>query len=423
MIVPLDTAKGDKGYDYIDVLPGGKVGLMQVWRGSVAQNEIAALSLKTGKITKLLKGTYARFLPPDKLLYGTSEGRVFAVSFDEDKLTIAGDPVQVLDGIQGEPTNGTVQFAVSRSGTLVYIPGSAADRRLVWVGRDGVETPIDSTWTGAFSDVSLSPDGSRLATTIASEEGSAVWVKRLPNGSLTRLSFGGAADRPAWTPDGRTVGYLATHDEKRTAWMRRADGSDEERSVNSKAPQLDEITFSPDGRMTVFRSQGTVANSRKLLVATFGVDSAPRPLVHTEYDNFGPVLSPNGKWLAYTSNESRQNEVYVRPFPSVDSARWTVSVNGGAEPRWSRSGRELFYRTIAGDVMTVPIATGEIFQPGTPAKLFQITHLLSDPYHQVYDVGIDDKRFVMVRTSQRNAQTLGVVINWGTEIRRGPGPR
>lgn len=412
-----DTAHGEQDYDYPDILPNGKTAIVQVWKGSPGQNDIEAVSLKTGKLTKIVKGTYARFLPPNKLLYGTSDGRVFAVDFSEDKLTMTGEPAQVLDHVQTDDRNGTLQFAISRSGTLVYIPGEAAARQVVWVAKNGVQTPVDSTWTGAFSDVVLSPDGSRLAMTILTDDGGAIWVKRLPNGSLTRLSFIGAADRPAWTPDGRSVAYMATAQGKRTAWMRRADGSDDEQSVNRKAPPLDEVTFSPDGKFTVLRSQGTSANTRKLLIALAGGDSVPRSLVKTEYDNFGAEISPDGKWLAYTSNESKQNEVYVRPFPSVDSARWTISVNGGAEPRWSRDGRQLFFRTPAGDMMAVQVAQGSAFLPGTPVKLFNNPHLMADGYHQSYDVA-GDERFIMIRRSEKNAQALGVVINWGSEITR-----
>jgi Tol biopolymer transport system component len=412
-----DTAAGEQEHDYPQALPGGKGAIVQVWKGSPSQNVIGALSFATGKVKTIAKGTCARFLPPDKLLYGTSDGRVFAVTFDEKALAATTEPVQVLDNVRAEATNGTVQFAVSESGALVYVPGGETARDVVLVSRNGTETSVDSTWVGAFSDLALSPDGSRLAMTIAGNNGSAVWVKRLPNGSLTRLTLKGASDRPTWSPDGRTVAYLGNRAGKRTAWMRRADGSNDEQPVNRKAPQLDEISFSPDGRLMILRSIGTTANTRKLLIAT-SPDSAPKPLVHTDYDNYGAVISPNGKWMAYGSNESNQNEVYVRPFPAVDSARWTISVSGGAEPMWSRSGRELFFRTSSGDMMAVPIAAGGAFQAGTPAKLFTAPHLLADDRHHAYDISLNDQQFIMVRNSQKNAQTLGVVVNWGAEIKR-----
>jgi eukaryotic-like serine/threonine-protein kinase len=412
-----DTAAGEQEHDYVQTLPGGKGAIVQVWKGSGNENVIAALSFATGKVKTIAKGTFARFLPPDKLVYGTSDGRVFAVTFDEKALAATTEPVQVLDNVRAEAADGTLQFAVSESGALVYVPGGESARDVVLVSRNGTETSVDSTWVGHFSDPALSPDGSRLAMTIAGNDGSAVWVKRLPNGSLTRLTLTGSSDRPTWSPDGRTVAYLGNRGGKRTVWMRRADGSNEEQLVNRKAPQLDEVSFSPDGRFTILRTIGSTANSRKLLIAT-SPDSAPKPLVRTDYDNYGAVISPNGRWMAYGSNESHQNEVYVRPFPAVDSARWTISVSGGAEPMWSRSGRELFFRTPSGDMMAVPIAAGTAFQAGTPAKLFTARHLLADDRHHTYDVSLNDQQFIMVRNSQKNAQTLGVVVNWGAEIKR-----
>jgi Tol biopolymer transport system component/tRNA A-37 threonylcarbamoyl transferase component Bud32 len=412
-----DTAAGEQEHDYVQTLPGGKGAIVQVWKGSGNENVIAALSFATGKVKTIAKGTFARFLPPDKLVYGTSDGRVFAVTFDEKALAATAEPVQVLDNVRAEPTNGTLQFAVSESGALVYVPGGENERDVVWVSRNGTETSVDSTWVGHFSDVALSPDGSRLAIAIAGNDGTAVWVKRLPNGSLTRLTLTGASDRPTWTPDGRTVAYLGSRGGKRTAWMRRADGSNDEQPVNRKAPQLDEVSFSPDGRLTILRTIGTTPNSRKLLIAT-SPDSAPKPLVHTDYDNYAAVISPNGRWMAYGSNESHQDEVYVRPFPAVDSARWTISVSGGTEPVWSRSGRELFFRTRSGDMMAVPISTGTAFQAGTPGKLFTAPHLLTSERHHAYDISLNDQQFIMVRNSQKNAQTLGVVVNWGAEIKR-----
>lgn len=412
-----DTAAGDQEHDFVEMLPGSKGAIMQVWKGSANQNEIAALDFSTGKLKTIARGTFARFLPPDKMLFGTADGRVFSVDFNEKTLSATKEPVQVLDDVRSESVNGTLQFAVSQTGTLVYVPGGTVARDVVWVSRNGAIAPIDSTWFGSFSDVALSPDGSRVAMTIQGNDGGAIWVKRLPNGSLTRLTLTGASDRPAWSPDGRSVAYLAMRKGKRTAWMRRADGSNDEQPVNPKAPQLDEISFVPNSPATVLRTLGTGAGSRKLLIA-MNSDSAPRSLVHTDFDNYAAVISPNGKWLAYGSNESKQSEIYVRPFPAVDSARWTISVSGGAEPMWSRSGRELFFRTQAGDMMAVTVSAGDVFQAGTPVKLFAAPHFLSDDRHHAYDVGLDGNHFLMIRNSQKNAQILGVVVNWKSEIDR-----
>lgn len=413
-----DTAREIQEFNYPHVLPKGKGAIIQVWKGSAPQNEIGALDLKTGKVTSIVKGTYATFLPPDQLLYASADGRIFSLMFDEVKLAAVGKPVQVLEDVQSEARNGTAQFAVSKSGTLVFVPGASINREVVWVGRDGKRTPIDTTWTGSFNHLVLSPDGSRLALTIGGSGGEAVWVRRLSNGSLTRLTFSGSSNRPVWSPDGQSVAYLGARKGKRSGWIRRADGSNEEQLINKTAPLLDELSFAPDGNTLVLRTQGTTANTRKLLISTLGSDSAPRPLVRTDYDNFGAVLSPNGKWLAYVSTESRQEEVYVRPFPSVDSARWTISTKGGVEPLWSHSGRELFYRTSRGELMRVDVSTGASFQAGAPVTLFTDLQLNTDNRHRMYDISVDDRRFLMVGGVQKNSQVIGVVLNWGSEIRR-----
>ncbi len=413
-----DTAAGQQEHDFIDVLPNGKGGIVQIWRGSIGENEIAALSFKTGKATKIATGSYARFLPPDKVVYGTADGRVFAIPFDPGSLKVTGDPVQMLDKARTELSNGTVQFAVSASGTLVYIPGSAAARKLVWVSRAGTETFIDSTWVAGFTYAVLSPDGAHLALAISGTDGDAIWVKRLPNGSLTRLTLSGSSDRPVWTPDGFSVAYLGTREGKRSAWMRRADGSNEERKVNRNSPPLDEVTFSNDGRWNIFRTQGSGAGTRKLLAAVAGSDSTPRVLLKTDHDNYAAALSPNGRWIAYVSNESRQAEVYVRPFPSVDSARWTISVNGGYEPLWSRSGTEIFFRTPRGDMMATSVTAGNTFRASPPMKLFTATQFSSDEYSRRYDVTSDGRRFIMMHGSTKDSPAIGVILNWASEINR-----
>ncbi len=418
MVARPDTARQMQELDFPHVLPGAKGLLVQIWKGSPAQNEIGTIDIKTGKVVSITKGTYAVFFPPNHLLYGSAEGRIFSVEFDAAKLAIVGEPVQVLDNVQGESTNGTMDVAVSKSGILIYVPGAAINREVMWVGRDGKRTRLDSSWAGAFSNPALSPDGGRLAVTIAGLSDQAVWVKRLSNGSLTRLTFSGSSDRPAWAPDGQSVAYLGTRQGKRSAWIRRADGSNEEQLVNKTAPKLDEISFAPDGSTLILRTQGTTGNTRKLLISTLGSNSTPRPLVHTDFDNFSAILSPNGKWLAYVSNESRQDEVYVRPFPSVDSARWTISSNGGTEPLWSHSGRELFYRSPRGEMMRVEVTAGANFQTGAPSALFTDAQLISDDRHRGYDISPDDQRFITVGGAQKNSQLIGVVLNWGSEIRR-----
>jgi Tol biopolymer transport system component len=412
---------GATEHDYPDVLPGAKAALVQLWKGAIGQNDIGAVAFATGKITTLVRGSYARFLPPDRLVFGTADGRIFVAPFDPSKLTLTGEPVLALQNVQTEANNGTVQFAVSASGTLVYLSGQPDQQQLVWVDRrSGKATPVDTTWLGTFTQLALSPDGSRLAVAIAGQEESSIWVKRLPTGPLTRLTLRGSgpSDRPVWLPDGSSVAYLATRSGRRVPWMQRADGSGEARAVVQGSTQWDEVTFSPDGRSTVLRTLGSAAGTRKLFLARLAADSPPQQLLAATYDNFAPTFSPDGHWLAYVSSESGQNEVYVRPFPAVDAARWTVSVGGGTEPVWAHSGRELFYRTERGAMMVVPISTSPTFHSGTPVILFSTTQMYADVFHRSYDVTPDDQRFLMIRGTGTESKTIGVVLHWGAELDR-----
>jgi hypothetical protein len=243
-----DTAAGEQEHDYVQALPGGKGAIVQVWKGSPSQNVIGALSFATGKVKTIATGNLCTVSPAGQAPLWHSLTDVSSLSpSTRTALAATTEPVQVLDDVRSEATNGTLQFAVSESGGLVYVPGGESEADVVLVSRNGTVTPVDSTWVGHFLDPTLSPDGTKLAIAISGNDGNAVWVKRLPNGSLTRLTLKGTSDRPTWSPDGRTVAYLGTRDGKRTAWMRRADGSNDEQPVNRKAPQLDEVSFSPDG--------------------------------------------------------------------------------------------------------------------------------------------------------------------------------
>jgi len=246
-------------------------------------------------------------------------------------------PVVMLDEAQEEVSNGTVQFAVAENGTLVYQRKRGGNVDVVWVDRTGKATPVDTTLKGAFSDIALSPDGSRIALAQNLAGGGQIWIKQLSTGAFSRLSIELAdADRPVWSPDGRNVAFLATRNTHRTAWIRRADGSDSAHAVVGATMEFDEVAFEKSGRYTLFRSEGSAQGTRRLLVLEKGVDTVPRVLVSSRYDNFAMTLSPDGHWLAYVSDESGVSEVYVRPFPNVDSAKFPISAGGGAEPLWRR---------------------------------------------------------------------------------------
>ena len=414
-----DSTTGIQEHDYPDVLPGSRRALVMMWKGSIGSNHIGVIDLTTGAITDLTAGSFARYVAPGFLAIGMAEGRVLAAPFDPGQGRLTGTPVLMLQDVQEESGNGTVQFAVSETGTLVYQRRTGIGGGIVWVDRGGKRTPVDTSMKGAFGNVALSPDGNQIAVTRAEAGESQVWVKQLTTGAFSRLSFDVSnADRPVWTPDGRKVAFLATRNNRRTAWLQRADGSDSLRAASPGDARLNEIGFDPLGRYILLRSEGSGEGSRRLLVVQIGVDTFPRVLIQSRFDHFAMVLSPDGQWLAYVSNESGASEVYVRPFPSVDSARFAISVGGGMEPLWRRDGTELFFRNARGDLFAVPVTTGRHFEHGAPNLLFSSQGLALQEYFRSYDVHPDGKRFIMLTSGGIDAAELNVILNWRVELQR-----
>ncbi|MEP7326090.1 MAG: protein kinase [Gemmatimonadota bacterium] len=414
-----DSATAFKEHDYPDVLPGSGHAVVLLWTGSIGTNRIGLINLRTGGLTELTDGSIARFLPPGLLVIGGAEGRLLAAPFDARKGRVTGDQVLVQSDVEHDIANGTVEFAVAENGTLVYQRRSAANVGIVWVDRSGGITPVDSTLSEGFVDLVLSPDATRLAVSLSPGE---VWIKHLVTGAFSRISLDlKDANRPAWTPDGRQVAFLASRNGRQTTWIRRADGSDSARAAVGGTGIYDEISFDPKGRFTLLRSLGISPGTRYLLFLEHGVDTIPRILLRSPYDAYGMTLSPDGRWLAYVSEESGTSEIYVRPFPDVGSARFAISSGGGIEPLWRRDGRELFYRTTRGEVFATAISDGAGFQHGAPVRLFSLPDMAFQPYHRTWDIHPDGRRFLMLQRGGTAAQVLSVVFNWQESARNARG--
>ncbi|HEU4989918.1 MAG TPA: protein kinase [Gemmatimonadaceae bacterium] len=414
-----DSQTGGSEFDFPEVLPGSHKVLMMVYRGSVGASRISVVDLATRRVTDLTPGTIARYVAPGYLAIGVPDGRVLAARFDVASARLTSTPMPILEGVQAENTNGSVQFAVSSTGAVIYERQGGGSGGIVWVDRTGAITPVDTSLRGAYQDPMLSPDGTQFVVVREEAGATQVWVKQLPTGAFTRLtSDPGNADRPDWSPDGRRVVYLATVNGVRSAFTRRADGTDSERPVLPSRPKLDEVEFGPLGRVMLFRTLGAAVGSRHLLVAELGKDTVPRLLIQSRFDHYAMRLSPDGRWLAYVSEESGNAEVYVRPFPNVDSARIAISVGGGVEPLWSRDGTELFFRGQRGEMFATPVTTGAQFTHGSPKLLFRLPALIQDLYHRAYSVTPDGKRFLMVASGGDNAADLNVILNWRVELQR-----
>jgi serine/threonine-protein kinase len=434
VIAPLDTATGELGVAWPEVLPNGKAVLYRSRRSmNAADFEIVAFEIATGKRQVLGKALLARYVQPGYLVFVRADGAVLAAAFDQDALALTGPVVPLFEGIMTKAF-GSADLAVSRTGTLAYVPGLATSgggvAEVVMVTREGALLPLDPPLTynpTSSRALSLSPDGTRLALDVQGTSPD-LWVKQLPAGPFSRLTFDTRiVQRPTWTPDGRSVVYIAARDSAPpSVWRQLADGSAAPELVwQVPGSPIGEAVLSHDGQWLVYRV--TQRNNRDVFAVRPGRDSVPLPLLTGAFNEEGMALSPDDRWLAYSSDESGRSEIFVRPFPNTAGGRWQVSTEGGEAARWARSGRELIYQSPSGNLMSVPVTPGPTFAPGAPRLLFSLTEVVGSSVVPLYDLTPDDQRLLMVRLAAANqapgAGQLVVVDNWIEEIKGKMGTR
>jgi serine/threonine-protein kinase len=422
---PLTTPEEGSGEVHRDphFLPGGEQLLFRIATPN-APPEIAVLSLATGQHERLTTGTYPQYVEGGYLVFmrGTA---LWAAALDGDRGTIASDPVPVVEGVQGGPRS----FSVSPGGTLVYAPvaeETGAPRTLVWVDRVGQETtlPIDRH---PYVYPRISPDGERLAVAVAEDVLAAVsdadlWVFDLDRFAGSRITFGGNNRfYPIWTPDGRRLTHAdGSTNTNRLLWSS-ADGVGATDTLLPVGDRRFPTSWSPDGRTLAYYvgPAGTPTTSRDVwLIHVEGDSLRQEPLITTPFHDRAPVFSPDGRWIAYVSNKSGRDEVYVLPHPGPGPES-TVSTAGGREPVWSRDGTELFYRSEE-QLMAVDVDLGVAFRAGTPRPLFGDVYDTDSGGRGIpnYDVTPDGERFVMVRRDASAQGEVVVVLNWAEELRR-----
>jgi protease II len=380
-----------------------------------------ATRLPAGPAKHLGRGVFATSAD-GHLLVVTSDGKLIGIPFDPKKLEMTGGPVALLEGI-GVRNNGfNIDFSIARNGTLAYTTGGTqATRRALWASREGLMTPVDPTWDpqGIIESAALSPDGKAIALALTRDGRRDVWVKRLPDGPFSRLTFSDTSSgRPAWSADGRDVYYIAdrTGSGVGPVYARRSDGTGTPRLLFHSDVDFGQVTTSRDGRWLVLRTAPAPPGSPDIVGIRLG-DSVPVPLVATPATEFYPAVSPDGRWLAYSSDESGNSEIYVRPFPETAGAKWQVSTAGGSQPTWSSTGREMLYVNVKSEMVSAEIQAGTTFSIGAQRVLFSVQQFVATGPVPAYSLSPDNKRFLALREGEAGQPgELVVAENWVQQL-------
>jgi eukaryotic-like serine/threonine-protein kinase len=408
-LTSLNRARGDVSHEHPFLL-NDRLALFTVVTRE--RQHVAAVRLGTGEVHLLTEGSQPRVVPGGYLVF-VRGSTLWAAPFLPDTLQLA-EAWPVLDGL--DTAAGTAHYTVGGNGSLLYVPAreDVRDRRLVWLDRAGAESPLPLE-SARYQRAALAPDGRRLAVVLSSDNNTDVWIGDVADPSFTRLTRDPATDTaPLWAPDGRSIVFRSDR-EGGGLFRADVDAGGVTRLTQSGSTFHTPHGWADGGQRLLFTEFRTYTEQAIAVLDAGG--EVTRLLPTGRFAQLRPQVSPDGRWLAYQSDESGRFEIYVRPYPDVDDAHWRVSSDGGTSPRWAPSGRELLYYDGSGFV-SVPVPPGVSFNPGRPVRLFDYA-----PYTgrlgPDYDLDADGSRLLVIRpaadTPGSRAQ-LVLIQNWISEV-------
>jgi serine/threonine-protein kinase len=465
-VTTLDPRKEEFVHKHAQILPGGKAIIFTVVSSGMesyndARIEIQTLDTKQRKV--LVQGGFCpRYSPSGHIVYANA-GDLYAMPFDPKKMEVTGLPIKIVEGVQMSTNTGAAYFDISSTGALAYVPGIAegGERTLVWVDRQGkTETlPLPAR---SYLFPRISPDAKTLAYEV---EGAThnLYSYDFARGVVTKLTTDGLSHAPVWTPDGQNLCYRSWKAGTMTMWEMPADRSRPEERLTMTGGRQSAVSVSPDGRYLAYNQMASMGTGNQMapkadrnqmaptgagsnmeptgtesqtaptstgsdiwILPLQGDDRKPQLFVGGKFDEASPKFSPDGKWVAYCSNEAGKAEVYVQPWPGP-GPKITLSSDGGTDPLWNRGGQEIFYRN-ADKMMVVPVSTAGGFKAGKPSLLWEghysqgMSSSCGPPgvSSASYDVTSDGRRFLMVKDIDQDASSTSIVVvlNWTEELKR-----
>src|SRR5262245_273881 len=413
----LDRSKREGSHRFPHFLPDERSLLLTVGTGASWDDaSIEVLSIDTGDRKLLIQGgSDARYVPTGHLVYQRG-GALLAVPFDQKSATVTGAPTTLIPTVLPSTNNtGSMQAAFSSTGSMMYVSGTGSlERTLRWVDRTGAEERLPLQGR-AYRHPRVSTDGQRVVLDIDEGNKADVWIYDLGRGTLTRSTLDGDGQFPAWSADARKVVFSTGIGVAPTLFWKNADGNDTAvRLINGKQPRS--ANWDNRGDLLTLADRDP-QSGWDVWTMSLKDGRTPHRFTSTPFNEKAPAFSSDGKWIAYQSDESGRDEVYVQPFPG-GSSKILVSTDGGAEPVWAASGRELFYRN--GDHIMIAVVTTEpVFRVAKPELLFDKRVWTAEGFRN-YDVASDGRRFLMIMESEQvsAANHLNVVLNWFEELKR-----